>query len=92
MCSAQASEVGLPEAWVAVSIDRTQVKGFSSATCFIITSVLDEVVLEGTCQDGGQKASQQHHCHTGVDDAEPVNLQARQDLMRTVPMHLALQQ
>ena len=45
---------------------------------FIILSVLDKILLEDTHEDGGQEASQQKHCHTGVDDTEPVDLQEKQ--------------
>ena len=44
-------------------------------TCFIVLGVLEEVFLEDAHEDGGQKPRQQQHCHTRVDDAEPVDLQ-----------------
>ena len=44
------------------------------ATCFVVSGVLHKVLLQDPHEDGGQKSSQQQHCHAGVDDAEPVDL------------------
>ena len=45
---------------------------------FIISGVFNKVILEHTHEDGGQESREQQHCDTGVNDAEPMDLQGTQ--------------
>ena len=65
-------------------LKQTDMQMQSCSTCFVISGVLDEVLLEDTHEDGGQEASQQQHRHTRVDDAEPVNLHEHRAYMLLV--------
>lgn len=43
---------------------------------FIVTCILQEIILEHPHEDGGQEAGEKQHRDARVDDAEPVDLRA----------------